>query len=435
MNRPDSQANPRDAAVAIVRRLQEAHHVAYLAGGCVRDQLLGLIPKDYDVATDATPEKVLQLFRGARLVGEAFGVALVRSMGHAIEVATFRCESGYTDGRRPSQVQFTDAQHDAQRRDFTINGLFENPLETDPQKRIIDFVDGQTDLQNKLIRAIGDPDERFSEDYLRLLRAVRFTARLGFTLDPATTTAIRHHARYLSQISRERIGMEVLAMLSGPRPVLAMDLIQQLRLDGPTLNEDHAEPTLRFSAKLPAPVPAPVALAAWMLDRHLLLPQASENNLRNLQAVSQAVDEFLRARLDPLLQRMRRALAMSNEHRDALQSLLQLSAHALNWASLPVARRKRLLAHPNWNELRLLLNVFSAITGGDEFLKTIDHESTDLFSQGVAPVPLLSGDDLIQLGLQPGPKFKQILDDVYDAQLEDKIRNKEEAMTWLQQTR
>ena len=182
------------AAVAVVRRLAEAGHVALLAGGCVRDLLLGRPPQDYDVATDAPPERVQKLFRATRHVGAQFGVVLVRSQQRWIEVATFRVDGPYPDGRHPARVTFSTPREDARRRDFTVNGMFCNPLE----RTVIDYVGGRADLQARLIRAIGEPTDRFDEDHLRLLRAVRFAARLEFELEPLTLAAIRENAAKLS---------------------------------------------------------------------------------------------------------------------------------------------------------------------------------------------------------------------------------------------
>src|SRR5437763_2390306 len=203
----------RQDALAVVKRLREAGHVAYFAGGCVRDELLGFTPKDYDVATDAPPERVRQLFSNTQAVGAAFGVILVRHRKSVIEVATFRTDLQYKDGRRPEGVVFTTAEEDAKRRDFTINGLFMDPLDGD---RVIDFVGGQEDLKNKVLRAIGEPNHRFEEDHLRLLRAVRFAARFGLQVDAATADAIQSHAAQLKRISPERICEELRLMLGAP---------------------------------------------------------------------------------------------------------------------------------------------------------------------------------------------------------------------------
>src|SRR5438132_61390 len=214
----DQQHNPsnkppkstREDASAIVRRLRDAGHVAYFAGGCVRDMLLGLTPKDFDVATDAPPQRVRELFSNTQAVGAAFGVILVRHRTSVIEVATFRTDLQYKDGRRPEGVVFTTAEEDAKRRDFTINGLFMDPLDGD---KVIDYVGGQEDLRSRTLRAIGEPNHRFEEDHLRLLRAVRFAARFDMTIEATTAQAIARHADHLKRISPERIAEELRMML------------------------------------------------------------------------------------------------------------------------------------------------------------------------------------------------------------------------------
>jgi poly(A) polymerase len=206
----------RDDALEVIKRLRRSGHVAYFAGGCVRDLLMGTPPKDYDVATDAPPKRVRELFSNTQAVGQAFGVILVRHGPSTVEVATFRTEGIYSDGRRPDSVAFTSAEHDAQRRDFTINGLFLDPLENPPAGKVIDYVQGQDDLRHRVLRAIGDPHRRFAEDHLRLLRAVRFAARLGFEIEPATAEAIRINAPRLKGISPERIADELRMMLTPP---------------------------------------------------------------------------------------------------------------------------------------------------------------------------------------------------------------------------
>ena len=202
----------KQAANKITTVLRENGHAALFAGGCVRDELLGRPPKDYDVATDAPPEAVVKLFRNTSQVGAKFGVVIVRWGGRQTEVATFRADGAYLDGRHPEQVTFSDAKADAERRDFTINGMF-----LDPQGgQVIDYVNGRIDLQDRLIRAIGDPDRRFAEDHLRMLRAVRFATQLGFAIEPTTAQAIRSHADQLPQISEERIRMELEQILGDP---------------------------------------------------------------------------------------------------------------------------------------------------------------------------------------------------------------------------
>lgn len=407
-------SNARLAAVQIIARLKDQGHTAYLAGGCVRDALMGAQPKDYDVATDATPEQVQAIFPKSAAVGAAFGVVIVYTSGpkgegrYVTEVATFRAEGAYSDGRRPDEVRFTDAKEDASRRDFTINGLFAEPDLDQPDfaaaDRVIDYVHGQADLKAEVIRAIGDPDERFGEDYLRMLRAVRFAARLGFEIEPKTSAALRANARYLGQISRERIGQELLAMLNGPNPALALDLLQQHKLDAPTLNEDPNGHTLDASRRLPVAAEVPTRLAAWLIDRHGLEEPTHKT-----------------------VSRWRRALSLSNDHRDELNRLLALMPKLETWHATSVAARKRLAAHANWDQSLLL---FEAL-GSDA--QSIRHDTERLSNDGVGltPAPLLAGDDLIQADHKPGPNFKTLLDQAYDLQLEGELQSREQALQWL----
>jgi poly(A) polymerase len=401
----------------------------------VRDTLLGLEPQDYDVATAARPEAVRALFRGSRYVGEAVGVVLVRWGGRGVEVATFRTEWGYEDGRRPTRVEFTDAEHDARRRDFTVNGLFEDPLlpDTDPRRRVIDYVGGREDLERRVLRAIGEPEERFAEDYLRMLRAVRFTARLGFTLDPATADAIRRHAGSLGRISRERIGLEVAAMLSPPRRAkqraAAAALAQELGLDAPALGEGHADTPLPTLEGLADRASYPAALAAWILDRQMQRRPAETP--QRLGELATALERFIAEDLDGVLKRWRAALALSNENRDALQAAITLLPRLLRWAELGIAPRKRALASPAWPEAFDLLRGLAHEPGVAEWVERIERDAGPLRSEGVAPPPWITGEDLIALGRNPGPDFRRWLKQAYDAQLDGTLRSREEALEWL----
>jgi tRNA nucleotidyltransferase/poly(A) polymerase len=403
--------SPRYAAVAILHKLQEYGHVAYFAGGCVRDALLGRTPKDYDIATDADPDRVRLLFPHSRFVGEAFGVVRVHMMGHDIEVATFRLEWGYVDGRRPGKVKFTDAQHDAQRRDFTINGLFENPLAKEKGKRIIDYVGGRADLDRGVIRAIGDPRDRFAEDYLRMLRAVRFAARLGFTIDPDTAGAIAPLAENLGRISRERIGQEVQMMLSvddAARRTAAVATLTQTQLDGPSLDEDHMDSPLPTVAALADKASYATVLAAWLLDRQGM--DDEENPPKQI------------------IKRWRKALCLSNEDRDLLGHLLKQVAKAGQWIDSGKAARKRLLADDDWEQTLMLLR---AVAGQDEIVARIDKDTKLLRDEGIAPAPWVTGEDLIAIRRKPGPQFSRLLDAVYDAQLDGSVKSRDEALQWL----
>lgn len=433
----------------IIRQLRRHGHVAYLAGGCVRDELLGLPAKDYDVATDARPDQVQQYFPRSRSVGEAFGVVLVRRGGCQIEVATFRKEWGYRDGRRPDHIQFTDAQHDAFRRDFTINGLFAEPADQEPADpsaparlvqpppptrhlqpplRIIDYVGGLEDLQAGLIRAIGQPQERFAEDFLRLLRAVRFAARFNFQIEPATAQAIRHYAPKLALISRERIGQELRWMFQGPRPGLAAHLIQDFRLDEPTLQEPPCQAPPVTLSSLSSLLPFGSTLAAWLIDRHV-----QPARLSFPQEIRQRLDRLIDQDLESLVNRWRAALCLSNNETEDLENTLRLVAQLLQWPNLTKAQRKRLLAQPQSSAARLVLAGLGAHAQAADLAQQIAHDAASLTAEGLAPPPYLNGDDLIALGLEPGPQFRQILDQAYDLQLEGQLTDRPAALAWLRQ--
>ncbi len=399
----------RHAALEIVRTLAGAGHVAYFAGGCVRDELLGLEPTDYDVATDATPKRVRSLFRSTAEVGASFGVVLVRVDGVSIEVATFRDDGPYTDKRRPDAVHFSDPEADARRRDFTINALFLDPLGAEDAPSIhghvIDHVGGMADLDARLIRAVGDADARLDEDHLRALRAVRLASRLGFEIDQATADAIRRDASELRGVSRERIGDEIRRMLAHPSRTAAAARIEALSLDAPIFNRTRgAGQPLDTLACLDADAPVEAGLAAWALDRGCALDAAS---------VEQVVTDY------------RDALCLSNQERDNMQAVLFIVGELGAWADLGVAARKRLAAR---EAFRIARGVFASREPAAA--ATIQRDVSDLAAtpSGLAPDPLISGEDLISLGLSPGPAFRRILDAVYDAQLEDRIADREAAM-------
>jgi tRNA nucleotidyltransferase/poly(A) polymerase len=385
----------RDAAATIAARLEGAGHTAYFAGGCVRDELLGLHPADYDVATQATPDQIRDLFPKARGVGEHFGVMLVRHGGRTVEVATFRGEGSYQDGRRPTQVTFADEVTDALRRDFTINGLFMHP----PSGRVIDHVGGRADLQARRLRAIGDPDARLEEDRLRLLRAVRFAARFDLSIDPATLSAVRRHAPELRGVSRERVGHEVRRMLAHPGRATAVGLIEAHGLAAATLLEPEAAFEPRRLAAIPASASVVCSLAAWMRDRALPRPWTER------------------------LERWTEALVLSNQEREGVADTLSaLEALHGAWSTMGVAARKRLAASVGFSDALSILAAEAPEAAGE-----VRGDLAPLQASGLAPPPLLDGNDLQRLGLHPGPAFRRILDAVYDAQLEGRVQTLEEA--------
>lgn len=415
----------REDAVAVVCRLRDAGHVAYFAGGCVRDELLGLEPKDYDVATDAPPQRVRELFGNTQAVGAAFGVILVRRHGVQIEVATFRADGSYADGRRPTEVRFTTAEEDAKRRDFTINGLFLDPIEN----RVIDYVGGQRDLKAKVLRAIGEPDHRFEEDHLRLLRAVRFAARFGFTIDSATSDAIARHADRLKRISPERVADELRAMLPGTAreaawkmlwtfgllPVILRTLPQLTQFPAWFNSYDKYSRPLFPSLAPGEPVPFPLALATLVLDYRDNVEGPPLLDRLELPQVQRAV------------QACRTTLKISNEESDFMAGVLHLGP-LLRDDPPTVATMKRFLATPTSKWARVLLD---ALLKSDSSLTRIiwlQGQFARLEREEVAPAPLITGDDLTAAGLTPGPAFKRVLDAVYDAQLEGRVTTKDDAL-------
>jgi len=421
MGRHEDSERARQGARAICERLQAGGHVAYLAGGCVRDELLGLDPTDYDVATDATPERIRSLFARTSEVGAAFGVMLVRDHGVTIEVATFREEGVYTDRRRPDEVRFSTPERDARRRDYTVNALFLDPVARDERDRapggvgtihghVIDYVGGMNDLHARLIRAVGDPDARLAEDHLRALRAVRLAARLGFTIDGATAAAIREHASALAGVSRERIGDEVRRIMAHASRARGARLLAELGLDAPVLGEAWPAACVELLEGLGGEgAPLHAALAAWAIDRGL---------------------EVEHGAIDALVSHWRAALMLSNEERDALRGTLRaLCTLEQDWASMGVAKRKRAAAGAWFGDALRLLGARDATLAG---AVGADVDALRASPPGVSPEPFVTGDDLVALGFEPGPGFKSLLDAVYDAQLEGRVSSRDEAIALAQ---
>lgn len=396
--------NAAEGAVRIVRALTRAGHQALLAGGCVRDLLLGLRPQDYDVATDAPPERIGQLFRRTRKVGAQFGVVLVRERGKWIEVATFRSDGWYLDGRRPSEVHFCDARHDAQRRDFTVNGMFLDPL----ARTLIDYVGGREDLQTKLIRAIGDPPARFAEDHLRLVRAVRFAARLEFEIEPATFAALSEHAPRLATVAPERVREELEKMLSHPTRLRAFDLLAKTGLlpylwEGAAWRSDRVAARGTLLGRLPQRVSFPLALATLVVDRG-----AAE------------------------IQRICRALTCSNEQRETVGWLVAHHTDLDDPEDISLAGLKRLLAHPAFAELRAWAETrHFELPDGDRRRAALAGRVEAIAPEAVQPPPLVTGDDLAACGVRPGPIYKKLLDELYTRQLDETLTTREAGLRML----
>jgi poly(A) polymerase len=419
-----SQHQPCDRAdaLAIVRRLRDAGHVAYFAGGCVRDLLLGQTPKDYDVATDAPPDRVRELFRNSQAVGAAFGVILVRQRQSVIEVATFRSDGVYLDGRRPATVRFTTAEEDARRRDFTINGLFLDPI-TDT---VIDHVGGLEDLKAKRLRAIGSPAERFDEDSLRLLRAVRFSARLGFEIESATADAIRADAPQLRRISPERIAEELRNMLTATTRPAAWELLWKLELTQEifrflpiraTRKPDYTMLLFpRAATGKSVPFGPVLAFAAICYQLQLSGTDLDPRSLFDPPRVSAAVHA------------LRKSLKLSNEETEAMRLTLSGLSSLLADTDPGVATMKRFLAGPQAKWSRELLQAMAGLGLLTARAAWLREQLATLELEDVSPVPLLNGDMLTAAGLSPGPLFRHLLDSVYDAQLEGRVSTPEEAL-------
>ncbi len=415
----------RGDAQAIVKRLRDAGHVAYFAGGCVRDLLLKLRPKDFDVATDAIPARVRELFPRSQSVGAAFGVILVHQPHSSVEVATFRSDGSYDDGRHPRSVTFTTAEEDAKRRDFTINGLFLDPLDPLRRDKIIDFVGGQDDLRAGIIRAIGNASDRFAEDHLRILRAIRFAARLGFAIEPTTQSAIDNATPKLIRISPERIADELRRMLAPPTRIAAWSLLRPaiaellFRFAQPVARD--VKSTSLFEVLVPnEPISSSLALVGAWLDR-VQLRVASRNQLHEMLTHSR-IQDFVRA--------TRQSLRVSNDESDAIRSILRPLSTLLAATALPtIATMKRFLASPTSPQSRQLLAALATVGLIDRDRVTALEACFAKFSADeIAPPPLVTGDDLNAAGFPPGPAFKKALDAIYDAQLEGQVTEKPEAL-------
>lgn len=405
MNHPPHDA--WHAALHVIKELRAAGFSSLLAGGCVRDKLLSIAPKDFDIATNARPEQIKKTFRRAKLVGAKFGVAVVRQFGHDIEVATFRTDGVYSDGRHPDDVQFGSEVDDAHRRDFTINGMFYDPIDD----KIIDYVNGQADLAARVLRTIGEPEDRFAEDHLRMLRAVRFAARLAFQIEPRTLAAIQANAPKLRSISAERIWLELKEILAAPSRALGWGLLCETsivrHLSDAWPNEelgDEASLAAKRLAALPAKrLPATVGVAALLAGR-----------------TSAVVGEI------------GKSLRLSNREIYTVDWLVSSLAMVQAEATLELADLKLLLRHEAWPELMDLLRADLVARGSRlRAAENLITRADSLASEAIHAPPLLCGDDLMAVGLTPSKALGDLLKAVYRTQLNEEIHTKEEALAWV----
>lgn len=420
----------------ITATLRKSGYAAYLVGGCVRDLLLGRAPKDFDVATDAQPPRILELFPNSGQVGAHFGVVLVRDEGAQVEVATFRSDRDYADGRRPSSVRFeTDPREDARRRDFTINGLL-----LDPETReVLDFVGGRADLDRRLVRAIGDPEARFREDHLRLLRAVRFAARLGFELEPATFEAVRRNHALIRTVSAERVRDELIRILTEGGARRGFELLDATGLLPDLLPEvaamkGVAQPpefhpegdvwvhTLMLLDGLDAASPT-LALGALLHD----VGKPPTFRVADRIRFDGHVEEGVRL-AHAILDRLR----FSRHDTEQIEALV---AHHMRFKDAPRMKEstlKRFLRLPKFEEhLELHRLDCLASHGHLDNYDLVRRKLEELPAEKLRPKPAITGTDLIAEGYTPGPIFARILAAVEDAQLEGRMGSREEALEFV----
>ena len=445
-------------AEEIVRTLRQHGHQAYFAGGCVRDILLNREPADYDVATDATPQRVMQVFPQTYAVGEQFGVVLVppaeddeatiarqsERSKQAVEVATFRADVGYSDGRHPDEVRFTkDPQEDAQRRDFTINSMMLDPATNE----ILDFVGGQDDLKKGIIRAIGDPNRRFEEDKLRMLRAVRFAARFNYQIDPATLNAIQNLAPKIHQVSAERMREELTKMLTEGQARRAFELLDQTKLLREVLPEVAA---MKGVAQPPQYHPEGDVFIHTLLLLEQLHPDSNSNTISKTLAWGALLHDVGkpptfriapdRIRFDghvdvgvKMAAEILRRLRFSNHETDQILALVDNHMRFGDVQRMKQSTLKKFLRLPAFDE-HLELHRIDCLSSHGQ-LSTYEYAQQQLHSmppEAIRPAPLITGRDLIEAGYKPGPRFKEVLGAVEDAQLEGRLLSREEAMEFVQ---
>src|SRR5216684_4471765 len=422
----------------ICARLRDHGHVAYFAGGCVRDMVRGLTPKDCDVATDAPPEVVQRIFKHTYAVGAKFGVVVVVENGTNFEVATFRSDDAYIDGRRPSAVHFASPEQDARRRDFTINGMFFDPA----KDQVIDFVGGRADIEAKLVRAIGDPAQRFSEDRLRMLRAVRFATVLDYKIGKQTWDALIANSAAILEISAERIRDELVKIFLSPNRVRGWDLLDESGLMRTILPElepmkgceqpeqfhpegDVFEHTRLMLQLLPAKVSVPLVFSVILHD--VAKPVTAQVDATGRIRFNEH-DRIGAAMTEQIMERLR----FSRAEIDATVEMVRQHMVFKDVPKMRVAKLKRFMARPTFEEELELHRVDCAsshqMMDNYEFLL---QKREEFANEPIIPPPLVRGDDLIALGMKPGPKFGEILEAVETRQLEGGFKDRQQALDWV----
>jgi poly(A) polymerase len=428
----------REKAIFVVRRLRQEGYEAFFAGGCVRDMLLQKIPQDYDVATNARPDEIQRLFAQTIPVGAQFGVIMVIIDGDPFEVATFRHDGPYLDGRRPSHVRYGTLEEDILRRDFTVNGMLYDPLED----RVIDLVQGRADLERRLIRAVGEPQARFEEDRLRLIRAVRFAASLGFTIDPLTFKAVQQLAASITTIAWERIGDELTRILTEGGARRGFELLDESGLLQVLLPEVVA---LKGTPQSPDYHPEGDVFAHTLLLLSHLAPSASETlaygcllhdiakpvcfRQENDRITFYGHTEVGAAMSGDILKRLKR----SRETWERVAYLVHNHLRHVQAPQMRLSTLKRFLREEGIDELLELARIDALASNGDlQYYQFCKERLAELNEAQIRPPPLVRGTDLIALGLVPGPIFAEILRRVEDQQLGGELTSREQALDWVQ---
>ena len=436
-----SPVTPRDAANDLARRLRDSGFIAYLAGGCVRDALLGRDPKDFDLATSATPAEVLKLFPGSNEVGAHFGVVIVKHGGHPTEVATFRTDGSYQDGRHPESVTFSTPEHDSQRRDFTINGLFLDPASDE----VIDFVGGRSDLEAHTLRAIGVPTQRFEEDALRLMRAVRFATSLDFQIETATWQAVQSLAPSLSRVSPERIRDEFSKIIVSPQRARGLDLLVESGLIAEFMPEVlatigceqppqwHPEGDVYTHTRIMLDMlgdDAPLELCLAVLLHDIAKPPTQTVDEPDGRIRFNGHDALGAEMATDILRRLR----YPNQVIEDVSFMVSRHMQFMNVQQMRTAKLKRFMSSSTFEQEMELHRVdcgsSNGFTDNYEFLQQKEEEFA---SQPLIPQALVTGRDLIDLGMVPCPAFKEILRDAQTEQLEGRLSAREDALEWLKQ--
>ena len=429
----------QDKALHIIQRLREAGHEAYLAGGCVRDRLLGRPPKDYDIATGATPQTVQAVFPDTVPIGSKFGSVIVVVDGDPFEVTTFRCDGPYSDGRHPVHIRYGTLEEDVRRRDFTINAMMQDPVDD----RVIDLVDGREDLRRGLIRAIGDPHERFAEDRLRMVRAVRLACSLDFAIDGPTLRAIQGHAEAVTQVAWERIGAEITRTLMEGGARRGIELLDETGLLDVILPEiaamkgceqtpdyhpegDVFVHTLTLLQHLDGPSET---LAYGCLLHDVAKPRCREPSGERVTFYGHP--ELGAEMATDILRRLKRSRATA----ERVAWLVRYHLRHTQAPKMRLSTLKRFLAEDGIDELLELCRIDALSSNGDlGYYEFCRQKLAELGEEEVSPEPLLRGRDLIQLGYAPGPSFSAILGAVEEAQLEGVLRTREQAVAWVRET-